>query len=86
MSDTLCEQMLASASEAVNALCTWAYAEPMAEFDAREEHVLNLGRELSATWLGPLASAAVPRTPACPKCSVHSLNAVQHSAQAAHPE
>ncbi len=77
MSDTLREQMLASAGEAVNALCTWAHDEPMADFDAREEHVLNVGRELLATWLGQLASAAGPRTPACPKCGVHSLNAVR---------
>jgi hypothetical protein len=76
-SDTLREQMLASATDAVNALCTWAHDEPMADFDAREEHVLNVGRELLATWLGQLASAAGPRTPACPKCGVHSLNAVR---------
>jgi hypothetical protein len=71
------EQMLASATEAVNALCTWAHDEPMADFDAREERVLKAGRELLATWLGQLASAAGPRSPACPKCGVHSLNAVR---------
>ncbi len=71
------EQMLASATQAVNALCTWAHDEPMADFDAREERVLKVGRQLLATWLGQLASAAGPRTPACPKCGVHSLNAVR---------
>src|SRR2546430_2079797 len=64
LSDTLREQMLASAGQAVNALCTWAHDELMADFCAREEHVLNVGRELLATWLGQLASAAGPRTPA----------------------
>jgi Uncharacterised protein family (UPF0236) len=71
------EQMLASATEAVNALCTWAHNEPMADFEAREERVLKVGRQLLATWLGELASAAGPRSPACPKCGVHSLNAVR---------
>jgi hypothetical protein len=71
------EQMLASATDAVNALCTWAHDEPLADFDAREEHVLKVGRQLLATWLGQLASVAGPRTPACPKCGVHSLNAVR---------
>ena len=77
MFDTLREQMLASATEAVNAVCTWAHDEPLADFDAREEQVLKVGRQLLATWLGQLASAAGPRTPACPKCGVHSLNAVR---------
>src|SRR5712692_6490182 len=36
------EQMLASATDAVNALCTWAYDQLLANFDAREEHVLNV--------------------------------------------
>jgi hypothetical protein len=49
----------------------------MADFDAREERVLNVGRGLLATWLGQVASAAGPRTPACPKCGVHSLNAIR---------
>jgi hypothetical protein len=40
------EQMLASATDAVNALCTWAQDQLMATFDAREEHVLHVGREL----------------------------------------
>jgi hypothetical protein len=71
------EQMLASATDAVNTLCTWAHDEPMADFDAREERVLKVGRQLLATWLGQLASAAGPRSPACPKCGVHSLNAVR---------
>jgi hypothetical protein len=69
--------MLASATDVVNALCTWAHDQPLADFDAREERVLNVGRQLLATWLGQLASAAGPRTPACPKCGVHSLNAVR---------
>ena len=30
-----------------------------------------------ARWLAQLAGAAEPRTPACPKCGVHSLNAVR---------
>src|SRR6266487_667428 len=69
--------MLASATDAVNTFCTWAHDEPMADFDAREERVLKVGRQLLATWLGQLASAAGPRSPACPKCGVHSLNAVR---------
>jgi hypothetical protein len=77
VSETLREQMLASATEAVNAVCTWAHDQPMADFDAREERVLNVGRELLGTWLGQLASAAGPRSAACPKCGVHSLNAVR---------
>jgi hypothetical protein len=75
--DSLREQMLASATDAVNALCTSAQDQPMANFDAREERVLEVGRRLQATWLGQLASAAGPRSPACPKCGVHSLNAVR---------
>jgi hypothetical protein len=75
--DTLREQMLASATETVNVLCAWAHDQPMADFDTREERVLKAGRELLATWLGQLASAAGPRSPACPKCGVHSLNAVR---------
>ncbi len=77
MDTALREQMLASATDAVNALCTLAHDQPLADFDAREEHVLKVGRQLLATWLGQLASAAGPRTPACPKCGVHSLNAVR---------
>src|SRR6266567_2863120 len=69
--------MLASATDAVNTFCTWAHDEPTADFDAREERVLKVGRQLLATWLGQLASAAGPRSPACPKCGVHSLNAVR---------
>src|SRR6266702_7738827 len=69
--------MLACATQAVNALCTGAYDEPTADVDAREERVLKVGRQLLATWLGQLASAAGPRSPACPKCGVHSLNAVR---------
>jgi len=71
------EQMLASATDAVNAMCTWAHDQPTANFDAREERVLKVGRELMAIWLGQLASAAGPRSPACPQCGVHSLNAVR---------
>jgi len=37
------EQMLASATDAVNALCTRAQDQPLANFDAREEHVLQVG-------------------------------------------
>ena len=77
METALREQMLASATEAVNALCTWAHDDPMADFDVREERMLKVGRQLLATWLGQLASAAGPRSPACPKCGVHSLNAVR---------
>ena len=77
MLDTLREQMLASATQTVNAVCTWAHDQPMADFGAREEYVLQAGRELLATWLGQLAGAARPRTPACPKCGVHSLHAVR---------
>lgn len=77
MNTALREQMLASATEAVNALCTFAHDQPLADFDAREERVLNVGRALLGTWLGQLAGAAGPRTPACPKCGVHSLNAVR---------
>ena len=77
MFDTLREQMLASATESVNALYGRAHDQPMADFDAREEHVLKVGHELLASWLGQLASAAGPRSPACPKCGVHSLNAVR---------
>ena len=72
MSDTLREQMLASATDAVNALCTFAQDQSMADFDAREERVLEVGRRLQATWLGQLASAAGPRSPACPSAaSIH---------------
>jgi len=71
------EQMLASATDAVNAMCTWAHDEPLADFDAREERVLKVGRELLATWLGQLAGAAGPRSPACPQCGVHFLNSVR---------
>jgi hypothetical protein len=49
----------------------------MADLDTREERVLKAGRELLATWLGQLASAAGPRNPACPQCGVHTLNAVR---------
>ena len=58
-------------------LCARAHDQLLANFDAREEHVLHVGCELLATWLGQLASAAGPRRPACPKCGVHSLNAVR---------
>jgi len=58
MSQTLREQMLASTTDAVNVLCTFAQDQPMADFDAREERVLETGRALLATWLGQLASAA----------------------------
>src|SRR5439155_10061092 len=75
--ETLREQMLASATDAVNALWTFAQDQPMADFDAREGRVLKVGRQRLATWLGQLASAAGPRSPACPKCGVHSLNAVR---------
>ena len=54
MSDSLREQMLASAADAVNALCIFAQDQPMADFDAREERVLEVGRTLQATWLGQL--------------------------------
>src|SRR5260370_1057928 len=77
LSETLREQMLASATDVVNALCTYAHDQPMANFDAREAHVLKAGRALLATWLGQLASAAGPRNPACPQCGVHTLNAVR---------
>ena len=76
MSDHLREQMLASATDAVNALSTWAHDQPMADFDSREERMLEAGRALLATWLGQLASAG-PRSPACPKCGMHSLRAVR---------
>ena len=59
MDTALREQMLASASDAVNTLCGWAHDQPLADFDVREERVLRVGRELLATWLGQLASAAV---------------------------
>jgi hypothetical protein len=32
--------MLASVTDAVNALCSWAQDEPLADFEAREERVL----------------------------------------------
>jgi hypothetical protein len=51
------EQMLASATEAVNVLSTWAYDQPLADFHAREEQVLKVGRALLATWLGQVAGA-----------------------------
>src|SRR5260370_943185 len=69
--------MLEPATDAVNTLCTFAQDQPMADFDAREERVLEVGRRLQATWLGQRASAAGPRSPACPQCGVHSLNAVR---------
>lgn len=77
MDTALREQMLASATDAVNALCTRAQDQPLANFDAREEHVLQVGRTLLAIWLGQLAASAGVRTPACPNCGVHSLNAVR---------
>ncbi|MBV9173146.1 MAG: hypothetical protein JOZ81_24030 [Chloroflexi bacterium] len=43
MDTDLREQMLASATDAVNALCTWAHDKPIADFGAREERVLELG-------------------------------------------
>ena len=73
MSDTLREQMLASATDAVNALCSFAQDQPMADFDVREQRVLEVGRRLQATWLGQLASAAGPRSSACPKCGVQNV-------------
>jgi hypothetical protein len=75
--DILREQMLASAADAVNALCVWAHDQWQADFDAREERMLHVGRALLATWLGQLAGAAGPRSPTCPKCGMHSLNAVR---------
>ncbi len=77
MSETLREQMLASAADAVNALTTFAHDQPLADFEAREERVLAVGRALVATWLGQVAAAAGPRSPACPQCGVHSLQAVR---------
>ena len=77
MSETLREQMLASAADAVNALCSFAQDQQLADFNAREERVLEVGRRLMTTWLGQLAGTAGPRTPACPKCGVYSLNAVR---------
>jgi hypothetical protein len=71
------EQMLASATDAVNMLCTFAQDQQLADFDAREQRVLEVGHALMATWLGQLPGAAGPRTPACPRCGVHSLNAVR---------
>jgi len=71
------EQMLASATDAVNAMCTFAQDQPSGDFDAREERVLEVGRALMATWLGLQAGVAGRRTPACPKCGVHSLNAMR---------
>jgi hypothetical protein len=50
VSESLREQMLASATEAVNTLCMWAHNQLMSDFDAREEKVLKTGRELLATW------------------------------------
>jgi hypothetical protein len=38
--------LLASATEAVNALCIWAYDQPLADFQEREEQVLKVGRAL----------------------------------------
>jgi hypothetical protein len=75
VSDTLREQMLASATDAVNALRTFAQDQPLADFDAREERVLETRRALLATWLGQLAGAAGARTPACPKCVAGHLKA-----------
>jgi len=63
------EQMLASATDVVNALCTSAQDQPLANFDAREEHVLQVGRTLLATWLGQFAGVAGPRTPAAPNAA-----------------
>ena len=79
MSDFLREQMLASATDAVNALCTFAQDQPMADFDAREQRVLEVGRRLQATWLGQLASAAGPRSAGigaewCRQCPRWDLN------------
>ena len=44
LDNALCEQMLASATDAVNAVCTFAQDQPLADFGAREEYVLNVGR------------------------------------------
>ena len=77
MDTGLREEMLASAIDAVNALCQWAHDQPMADFDTREERVLEVGRQLLAMWLGHMASGAGPRSPACPNCGMHSLNAVR---------
>ena len=86
MSEHLREQMLASATDAVNALCTWAYDQPLANFDAREEHVLHVGRELLATWLGQLASAAGPADYGLPEVRRPFVECGTAAAQAAHPE
>src|SRR5438477_10729047 len=69
--------MLASAADVVNALRTFAQDQQLADFNAREERVLEVGRRLVTTWLGQLPGAAGLRTPVCPKCGVHSLNAVR---------
>jgi hypothetical protein len=50
--------MLASATDGVNAMCSFAQDHPLADFAAREECVLNVGRALTATWLGQLAGVA----------------------------
>jgi len=46
--------MLASATDAVNALCSYAQDQPLADFVGREERVLETGPALMATWLGDL--------------------------------
>ena len=58
MSETVREQMLASTADAVNALCSFAQDQQLADFNAREERVLEVGRRFMTTWLGQLAGAA----------------------------
>lgn len=86
MSNTLREQMLASATDAVNALCTFAQDQQLADFDAREEHVLQVGRALQATWLGQVAAAAGPRTPTLPQVRRPLNKRRATSTEAAHGE
>jgi hypothetical protein len=69
MNDVLRTEMLARAEAAVNALAQWAHDHPDADLDAREERVLQRGRELLAALLALLAAAAAPRTAGrCPHC------------------
>jgi hypothetical protein len=67
------EQMLASATDAVNMLCTFAQDQQLADFDAREQRVLEVGHALMATWLGQLPGAAGPlpqvRRPFAERCA-----------------
>jgi hypothetical protein len=77
VNEPLREQMLARATELVNALATWTHDHPDADLDGREAVVLEQGRALLRDLLALVAAAAGPRSPACPRCGVRSVRPVR---------